>query len=45
MEVTPGVNIRGSVSWDLFWIQVYDAMNYGDIVSPLLRLFLRFAIA
>lgn len=34
-----GVNIRGSVSWDLFWIQVYDAMKYGDVVPSIIKTF------
>src|SRR5690349_2835174 len=27
-----GVNLRSTVSWNLYWAQVYDALAYGDIV-------------
>lgn len=34
-----GVNIRGSVSWHLYWTQVYDALSYGDIVPAIVKTF------
>lgn len=34
-----GVNIRGSVSWDLYWFQVFDAVSYGDILPSLVKTF------
>jgi phospholipid/cholesterol/gamma-HCH transport system permease protein len=34
-----GVNIRGVVSWDLYWIQVYDALSYGDMVPSVIKTF------
>jgi phospholipid/cholesterol/gamma-HCH transport system permease protein len=34
-----GVNIRGVVSWDLYWAQVYDALSYGDIVPSIIKTF------
>ena len=34
-----GVNIRGVVSWDLYWTQVYDALGYGDIVPSIIKTF------
>ena len=34
-----GVNIRGAVSWDLFWIQVYDAVSFGDLVPSIIKTF------
>lgn len=34
-----GVNIRGSVSWDLYWSQVYDVFGYGDVVPALVKTF------
>jgi phospholipid/cholesterol/gamma-HCH transport system permease protein len=34
-----GVNIRGVVSWDLYWTQVYDALSYGDIVPSTIKTF------
>ena len=34
-----GVNIRGVVSWDLYWTQVYDALSYGDIVPSIIKTF------
>src|SRR6476660_7222291 len=27
-----GANIRGVVSWDLYWSQCFDALKYGDII-------------
>ena len=34
-----GVNIRGVVSWDLYWTQVYDAIRYGDILPSIIKTF------
>ncbi len=34
-----GVNIRGVVSWDLYWAQVFDALSYGDIVPSIAKTF------
>jgi phospholipid/cholesterol/gamma-HCH transport system permease protein len=34
-----GVNIRGVVSWDLYWTQVYDALSYGDILPSIIKTF------
>lgn len=34
-----GVNIRGVVSWDLYWTQVYDALSYGDILPSIVKTF------
>ncbi|UII34667.1 ABC transporter permease [Fulvivirga ulvae] len=34
-----GVNIRGAVSWHLYWSQVFDALSYGDLVPSLVKTF------
>jgi phospholipid/cholesterol/gamma-HCH transport system permease protein len=34
-----GVNIRGSVSWHLYWTQVFDSLSYGDLVPSLVKTF------
>jgi phospholipid/cholesterol/gamma-HCH transport system permease protein len=34
-----GVNIRGVVSWDLYWTQVFDALSYGDIIPSIIKTF------
>lgn len=34
-----GVNIRGVVSWDLYWTQVYDALSYGDMLPSIIKTF------
>lgn len=34
-----GVNIRGSVSWHLYWTKVFDALSYGDIVPSIIKTF------
>ena len=34
-----GVNIRGVVSWDLYWTQVFDALSYGDIIPGIIKTF------
>lgn len=34
-----GTNIRGVVSWNLFWNQVFDVLVYADIVPSLFKTF------
>lgn len=34
-----GVNIRGAVSWSLFWTQVFDSLSLGDVVPSLTKTF------
>ncbi|MEX2513178.1 MAG: ABC transporter permease [Cyclobacteriaceae bacterium] len=34
-----GVNIRGTVSWNLYWSQVFDALSYGDLIPSLIKSF------
>ncbi|WP_373524500.1 MlaE family ABC transporter permease [Aquiflexum sp.] len=34
-----GVNIRGHVSWHLYWFQVFDALSFGDIIPSLIKTF------
>ncbi|ELR70147.1 ABC transporter permease protein [Fulvivirga imtechensis AK7] len=34
-----GVNIRGTVSWHLYWSQVYDALSYGDLIPSIIKTF------
>jgi phospholipid/cholesterol/gamma-HCH transport system permease protein len=34
-----GVNIRGSVSWALYWTQVFNALSFGDVVPSLVKTF------
>lgn len=34
-----GVNIRGHVSWNLYWTQVFDALGFGDVVPSLAKTF------
>ncbi len=34
-----GVNIRGQVSWHLYWTQVFDALSFGDVVPSLVKTF------
>ena len=34
-----GVNIRGSVSWHLYWSQVFEALSYGDIIPSIIKTF------
>jgi len=34
-----GANIRGVVSWDLFWNQVFDTLTYADILPSILKTF------
>ncbi len=40
-----GANIRGEVSWTLYWFQAYDALSYGDFVPAMIKtIFFGFAI-
>jgi phospholipid/cholesterol/gamma-HCH transport system permease protein len=34
-----GVNIRGHVSWALYWTQVFNALSFGDVVPSLIKTF------
>jgi len=34
-----GVNIRGVVSWNLFWTQVFDSLSFGDVIPSLVKTF------
>jgi phospholipid/cholesterol/gamma-HCH transport system permease protein len=34
-----GVNIRGQVSWNLYWTQVFDALSFGDVIPSLIKTF------
>ncbi|MEW6468788.1 MAG: ABC transporter permease [Bacteroidota bacterium] len=34
-----GANIRGVVSWDLYWNQVFDTLVYADVVPSILKTF------
>jgi phospholipid/cholesterol/gamma-HCH transport system permease protein len=34
-----GVNIRGQVSWNLYWTQVFNALSFGDVVPSLVKTF------
>lgn len=34
-----GANIRGVVSWDLFWNQVFDTLVFGDVIPSILKTF------
>jgi len=34
-----GCNLRGSVSWSLYWQQVFDSLSYGDLVPSLIKTF------
>jgi phospholipid/cholesterol/gamma-HCH transport system permease protein len=34
-----GVNIRGSVSWGLYWTQVFNALSFGDVVPSIIKTF------
>lgn len=34
-----GVNIRGHVSWGLYWTQVFNALSFGDVVPSLVKTF------
>lgn len=40
-----GANIRGEVSWSLFWFQAYDSLSYGDFIPAMIKtIFFGFAI-
>lgn len=34
-----GVNIRGVVSWNLYWAQVFDSLGFGDVIPSLVKTF------
>ena len=34
-----GVNIKGVVSWDLYWSQVFNALSYSDFLPALIKSF------
>jgi phospholipid/cholesterol/gamma-HCH transport system permease protein len=34
-----GVNIRGNVSWHLYWFQAFGALTYGDFIPSLVKTF------
>lgn len=34
-----GVNIRGQVSWNLYWTQVFEALSFGDVVPSISKTF------
>ncbi len=34
-----GVNIRGHVSWDLYWSQVFNSLSFGDVIPALVKTF------
>jgi len=34
-----GVNLRGDVSWNLYWAQVLDSLAFGDIIPSLAKTF------
>lgn len=34
-----GTNIRGSITWDLYWYQAYDALSYSDIIPAIIKTF------
>lgn len=34
-----GVNIRGHVSWHLYWSQVFDSLSFGDVIPSLIKTF------
>ncbi len=34
-----GANIRGVVSWDLYWNQVFETLVFGDVMPSLLKTF------
>lgn len=34
-----GVNIRGEVSWHLYWTQVFEALSFGDVLPSLVKTF------
>lgn len=34
-----GANIRGVVSWDLYWNQVFETLTYGDVIPSICKTF------
>lgn len=34
-----GCNIRGHISWDLYWVQVFNALSYSDLVPAVIKTF------
>jgi len=34
-----GCNLRGNVSWQLFWNQVFDTLTYGDVIPAVAKTF------
>ncbi|MGV3632236.1 MAG: MlaE family ABC transporter permease [Bacteroidota bacterium] len=34
-----GANIRGVVSWDLYWNQVFDTLSFSDVIPSVLKTF------
>ena len=34
-----GTNIRGVVSWDLFWNQVFEVLTYSDVLPSIVKTF------
>ncbi len=34
-----GVNIKGVVSWDLYWTQVFHSLSYSDFIPALVKTF------
>ncbi|MDF2157870.1 ABC transporter permease [Algoriphagus sp. CAU 1675] len=34
-----GVNIRGQVSWHLYWFQAFNALSFGDFIPSLVKTF------
>ena len=34
-----GVNIWGTVSWHLYWTQVFDALSFGDVIPSIIKTF------
>jgi phospholipid/cholesterol/gamma-HCH transport system permease protein len=40
-----GTNIKGVVSWELYWTQVFDALSYSDLLPSFIKTyFFGFAI-
>jgi phospholipid/cholesterol/gamma-HCH transport system permease protein len=40
-----GANLKGDVSWSLYWYQAYKALIYGDFVPAMVKtIFFGFAI-
>jgi phospholipid/cholesterol/gamma-HCH transport system permease protein len=34
-----GVNIKGNVSWNLYWNQVFDSLTFGDVIPAITKTF------